>query len=232
MEEIKIRKNKESAEKARKEWMKREYQKMVTEIKENKHTFEDFEILLKKLHQPFEHLSSDGYVTHCNPDQSICVNNMALHALDGVLRQKRQQEELARIAALQKKRKSSKRKRTPNTTRGDDGIGVFMGLQDFDVNAEREKRAEENTQLSKEASQLEKHLLNFDTLKSKYNGSIDVSRCKYDELSTLLTICDLSKGTSNKSKEYKKQILIDKNITCNKIMGHVEEKQKKLTDLW
>ena len=143
MEEIKIRKNKESAEKLRKEWMKREYQKMVTEIQENKHTFEDFEVLFQKLHRPFEHLSSDGYVTHCNPDQSICVNNMALHAIDGVLRQKRQQEELARIAALEKKRKSSKRKRTPNTARGDDGIGVYMGLQDFDVTAEQEKRAED-----------------------------------------------------------------------------------------
>jgi len=120
---------------------------------------------------------------------------MALKAIDGVLCQKRQAEELARINALAKKRKSCKRKRTPNTTRGDDGIGVYMGLQDFDVNAEQEKRADNKERLSKDVSHLEKILQDFEAMRLKYNGSIDVHRCYAGELSTLLNVCGLAKGT-------------------------------------
>ena len=230
-EEIKIRKRKEAAEKARKKWILCEYNKMVTQIKENKHTFQDFTGLFGRYCQPFEHISSDGYVTHCTTDQSICVSTMALKAIDGVLCQKRQAEELARINALAKKRKSCKRKRTPNTTRGDDGIGVYMGLQDFDVTAEQEKRADNKERLSKDVSRLEKILQDFEAMRLKYNGSINVHRCYADELSTLLNVCGLAKGTSGKNKECKKQILLEKNITCERIMTFVGDETKRLTEM-
>ena len=111
------------------------------QIQEKKHTFQDFTGLLDKFSQSFEHQSKDGYVTTCTSNESTCITEMALQAIAGVLCQKRQAEEIAQINALRKKRKSSKRKRTPNTTRGDDGIGIYMELQDHDMAAEQEKRA-------------------------------------------------------------------------------------------
>ena len=146
---------------------------------------------------------------------------MAFQAIDGVLCQKCQAEELTQIAALEKKWKSSKRKHTPNTTRYDDVIGVYMGLQDFAVTAKQEKRAEDKDCLSKEALQLQKLLLDFDILKSKYNGLIEVRKYLSGELSTLLNICGLGKGTLSKTKEHKKQILMSINMRCKKIMTFV-----------
>ena len=117
---------KEQAEIARKQWMLTEYKNMVMQIQENKHTFQDFTGLLDKFSQPFEHQSKDGYFTTCTSNESTCITEMVLQAIGGVLCQKRQAEEITQINALQKKRKSSKRKWTPNTTRGDDGIGIYM----------------------------------------------------------------------------------------------------------
>ena len=96
--------------------MQSKYQKMVIQIKVNSHCFEDFSALYNKLLEPFEYRSSDGYITKCTSNESVCVTSMALQAIDGVLTQKRQAEELSRINALEKRRKSAKRKHTPNTT--------------------------------------------------------------------------------------------------------------------
>ena len=208
---------KEEAEIARKQWMLSEYQKMVAQIQDNKHTFQDFTRLVNKFAQPFEHRSKDGYVTMCTSNENVCITGMALQAIDGVLCQKRQAEEIAQVTALRKKRNSTKRKRTPNTTRGDDGIGIYMGLQDHDMAMEQEKRANEKERLEKESSSLDKILQEFSTLKSKNGGTIDFETCKAAELSTLLSITGLAKGSSNKAKEVKKQILRDNNITNEKL---------------
>ena len=106
-----------------------------------------------------------------------------------------------------------------------------MGLQDFDVPAEQENRAEDKERLSKEVSHLEKILQDFEAMKLKYNGSINVHRCLSEELSTLLNVCGLAKGTSGKTKECKKQILLEKNITCERIMTFVGDETKRLTEM-
>ena len=69
---------------------------------------------------------------------------MALQAIDGVLAQA---EELSRINALEKRRKSAKQKYTPNTTQGDNVIGIVMGIQDYDIMVDEEEKAEENKKL-------------------------------------------------------------------------------------
>ena len=132
-EKIRVKACKKGGERVRKKWMQSEYEKMVIQIKANSHTFEDFSALFNKLSQPFDHRSNDGYLTKCTSNKSVCVTSMALQAIDGVLTQKRQAEELSRINALEKRRKSAKRKCTPNTMRGGDGIRIIMGIQDYDI---------------------------------------------------------------------------------------------------
>ena len=230
-EEIKVKARKEEAERERKKWMQSEYEKMVIQIKANSHCFEDFSALCSKLSEPFEYRSIDGYLTKCTSNESVCVTSMALRAIDGVLTQKRQAEELSRINALEKRRKSAKRKRTPNTTRGDDGIGIIMGLQDYDIMVEEEAKAKDNKKLQKEISQLENRLQDFAALKAKYNASIDIRACLASELTTILNVCGLGKGNSGKTKEAKKQILLEKNITCERILTFVDEETRRLTGL-
>ena len=120
-----------------------EYKNMVMQIQENKHTFQYCTRQLDKLSQPLDNQSEDGYVTTCNSNKIICIAEMALQAIGGVLCQKRQAEEIAQINALRKKRKSFKRKRTLNTTPGYESISIYLGLQDHDIVAEQEKRAKD-----------------------------------------------------------------------------------------
>ena len=230
-EEIKVKARKEEAEKARSKWMQSEYDKMVNQINLNSHTFQDFTNLFEKLSQPFEHRSNDGYLTKCTYNQSTCVTSMALQAIDGVLCQKRQAEELRRINALEKKRKTTKRKRTPNTTRGDDGIGVLMSLQDYDFVAEQEVKAEGTKKLNKEISQLETNLKDFSALKTKYNGSINLDTCLSAELTTILNLCGLGKGNSSKKKEVKKQILQANRISSDTLTSFVDDETKRLSKM-
>ena len=82
---------------------------------------------------------------------------------------------------------------------------------------EREKRAQDNERLEKESSSLDKVLQDFSTLKSKHSGTINIETCLASELSTLLSVAGLAKGTSGKTKEVKKQILRDNNITDERL---------------
>lgn len=166
-EEIKIKARKGEAERARSKWTKSEYEKMANQIKANSHTFQDFAGLFEKLSQPFEHRSNDGYLMKCTYNQSMCVTSIALQAIDGFLYQKCQAEKLRWIHALEKKCKTTRRKCTPNTTRGDDGIGVLMSLQDYDFILEEEVKVEGHRKLNKDISQHETNLKEFITIKAK-----------------------------------------------------------------
>ena len=230
-EEEKNKMRKGEAEIARKQWMVSEYNSMVQKIKQNQHTFDDFADLFEKLGQPFVHTTNDGYVTRCTSNESVCINNMALSTIDGVLCQKRQAEELSRLNALQKKRNSTKRKQTPNTTRGDDGIGIVMGLQDHDIWAHQEERAKQDENQKKELLHLEKTLPEFDALKAKYNGTINIDSCLGYELLTLLSVCGLAKGNSGKSKPEKRKVLRDNNITNERLTVFVDDATKRLNQI-
>ena len=77
-DEIKVKARKKEAERARKKLMQSEYKKIVTQIKANSHTFEDFSAQFNKLSQPFDHCSNDGYLKKCTQNESVCVTSMAL----------------------------------------------------------------------------------------------------------------------------------------------------------
>ena len=66
------------------------------------YTLTNFKSMLQKVPSPFQHRSGNGYITELNQNQSVCVNKMALNTIDGFLQQKKQQEEMVRINALEK----------------------------------------------------------------------------------------------------------------------------------
>ena len=107
-EVLRVRARKEEAKLARDKWIELQFQNMKENVKKDNYTFSDFKNLLQQAASPFKHRSGDGYVTEINDNESVCLNEMALNTIDGVLQKKRQQEELARINALEKWRKSKK----------------------------------------------------------------------------------------------------------------------------
>ena len=69
---------------------------------------------------------------------------MSLQNIDGFLYQKLQAEGLSQLNAIEKRRKSAKRKCTPKTMQGNDGIGIIMGLQDYDIMEDEEEKLEDH----------------------------------------------------------------------------------------
>ena len=95
------------------------------------------------------------------PMKFFCINDIALSTIDGLLRQKFQAEELSQLHTLQKKRNSLKGKWTPNTTGGDDGIRIMIGLQDHDIWGRQEKRAKEDEKQKKNHCTSRRHSTNL-----------------------------------------------------------------------
>ena len=101
-ETIGLEARKEDETLARDNWIELEFEKMKQNIKKDAYTYQDFKTLLKQVNLPFKHCSSDGYITQCNHNETMCINKMALVTIDGVLGQKRQAEEMLCIKALEK----------------------------------------------------------------------------------------------------------------------------------
>ena len=101
-----------------------------------------------------------------------------------------------------------------------------MGLQDHDIWAHQEERAKQDENQKKELLHLEKTLPEFDALKSKYNGTININSCLGYELLTLLSVCGLAKGNSGKLKPDKCKILRDKNITKERLTVFVDDAKR------
>ena len=78
---------------------------------------------------------------------------------------------------------------------------------------------------------LEKTLHEFDALKVKHNGTINLDRCLGFELSSLLSVCGLAKGNSGKSKLDKSKILQDNNITNKRLTVFVDDTTKRLNKI-
>lgn len=106
-----------------------------------------------------------------------------------------------------------------------------MGLQDYDIMLDEEGKAEDNKKLQKEISQLENRLQDFAALKAKYNASTDICACLGSKYTTILNVCGFGKGNPGKTKEAKTQILLEKNITCKRILTFVDEETRRLAQL-
>ena len=106
-----------------------------------------------------------------------------------------------------------------------------MGLQDHDIWAHQEERAKQDENQKKELLHLEKTLPEFDALKVKYNGTINIDSCLGYELLTLLSVCGLAKGNSGKSKPEKRKVLRDNNITNERLTVFVDDATKRLNQI-
>ena len=69
----------------REKWIELEFKNMWENIKKDSYTLTDLKSLLEKIAAPFKHQSSDGYITKCNNNEVMCINEMAINAIDGVL---------------------------------------------------------------------------------------------------------------------------------------------------
>ena len=80
---------------------------------------------ITKVQEPFLYSFPNGSTVLYNNNESVCITDVALSAIDSFLCQKKKNNEFSKAAALVRTQNSKKRKRTPNTTRGDDGIGIL-----------------------------------------------------------------------------------------------------------
>ena len=204
---------------------------MTKKIKKDSYTIDNFKSLLKQVSSPFKHCSSDGYITMINPHEAVCINEMALNTIDGVLQQKRQAEEIARLNALEKARKAKKRKRTPNTMRGDDGIGITMGLQHHDQETNVENLVALVVRLQKDIEKLEKTLQSYAKIEQKHKGRIEFERCTGKELNILMSFVFPKSGMLSKPVEVRKQKFREKGINSDNIKYLANKEHKKLTKL-
>ena len=78
---------------------------------------------------------------------------------------------------------------------------------------------------------LEKKIHEFDALKVKHGGSINLDRCLTSQLLTLLSVCGLTKGNSGKSKPEKRKVLRDNNITNERLTVFVDDATKRLNQI-
>ena len=61
--------------------------------------------------------------------------------------------------------------------------------------------------------------------------SINICSCLGFEYTTILNVRGLGKGNSGETKEVKMQILLEKNITCERILTFVDEETRRLARL-
>ena len=154
---------------------------------------------------------------------------MALVKFYGVLQQQKQAEEMTRIRALEKQQKMKKRERTPNTMRGDAGVGIVMILQDHDKQTELENSAARVEGLKKSTEKLEKALDNFTGIRLKYRGLIDFEKCTGKELSILIVFMFPDSGFLSKVVGIKKGQFRENAITPENINYLSEQGYRKLT---
>ncbi len=131
-----IRKRKNLAETLQEEWIHHEY----TMTQQPTYTKRIIPWLCYKSSAAFLALLPQRIDFFCKNNESVCIIDVALRAIDSVLCQKKENNEFSKAAALARTRNSKKRKRTPNTTRGDDGIGILMYLREH-----KKEEAEEDS---------------------------------------------------------------------------------------
>ena len=230
-EVLKVKARKEQAILARENWIEMEFKNMQENIKKDPYTLTDFKSLLHKIAAPFKHRSSDGYITECNNYEAVCINEMAMNAIDGTLQKRKQEEEISRIRALEKQRKMKKRKRTPNTMRADDGVGIVMRLQEHDKQTDLENSAARVEGLKKSLEKLEKTLQLYAKIEHRHKGIIDFEKCTGKELNTLMSFVFPNSGLLSKAVAIRKAKFREKGITSDNIKYLAQGEAKKLTKL-
>ena len=222
------------AKQARENWIKNEFAR----IKKESYTQEDFLTFIKKVEEPFKYKTLDGYEAFSTGSENICVNSIALQAIDGVLCQKAAAEELSRVEALERKRKVKKRKRTPNTTRSDDGLGVCMQLQLHDFQQEDEEKQKQIQAKQKHLKQRKSLLTDVESLVSRRGEDWNYDKMSDTDLKTLLKLCCENSGMLSKPVRVKRLKLMDANVSLStailrkhELITNINQLEKELNAL-
>ena len=75
---------------------------------------------------------------------------------------------MSRVEALERLRRSKKRKRTPNTTKGDDGVAVTLQLQLYDKEQQVEDNDDERKRVMRQLKASNTLLTGAAAIKEKY----------------------------------------------------------------
>ena len=246
-EEEKMLTRKKEAAQARKKMLDDEMDRIEKCVADGEFSRELLIHLLQKATTPFEHRQGD-YVTVANGgNDATCASVIAMSALDGVLSAKRKADEMSCLEAKRRANTGKKIKRTPNTTRGDDGISTVFRLEQFDERQAKtdsvkvmKKKQQQVESITKELTEWSKLVQKKTTLAATKNlGVADPSLWMIcapkmhtqKERQLFLRLCVPSSGALGKKEEEQLAILRDNDVTYLKLLAAVESAQKRLTAL-
>ena len=115
--------------------------------------------------------------------------------------------------------------------RGDDGVGIVMGLQHHDEEAIRENAVARVAELKKSVEKLEKTLQSYAEIEHKQKGIIDFEKCPGKDLNTLMSFVFPNSGLLSKAVAIRKGKFREEGITSDNIKYLAQEEAKKLTKL-
>ena len=204
--------------------------------------------LIQKATAPFKHEHQDGYVTITKGnDDATCASVLAMCALDGIISAKRKADELSRIEANRKQNSNKKIKRTPNTTRGDDGVSTAFRLEQFDSEKEKTDSKKMVKNLKQQIEAAEKELTAWGKLVEKKTAKAATMKVHVTdqqlwqitapkmhtqkERQLFLRLCVPSSGALGKKEEDQLSVLQANDVTYLKLLAAVESAQKRLTQL-
>ena len=193
---------------------------------------------------PYTH-EQGGFKTVAHGKESACVNLLTISAVNLVLSDKRRADELSRKAAKERMRNSRKRKRTPNTTRGEDGIVIRKKLRKFDNEQAAEDKADKKKSLEKEIKDATKTLTEWTKLEAKrrqmavqrhIQWSDDslwrltvVGSFTAEERKCILKLCVPNSGVLSKGEKEHVSIFVSKGVTLVSILAAIDVMRKQLT---
>ena len=242
MELTRIRK--EEANEARKHMLEEEMDKILVYAEEGFLDKKCLKKLVEKATSPFTHVTDD-YKTVVDAKEATCASILSLSAVNTVLGDKRKADELSRIEAAKRQEKSKKR-RTPNTTRGESGVAVIMKLHDHDRRQEETDNKKKREDITKEIEAGNAALTDWEKLLSKRQREADSKMLNIAapelwqlfvegggftkaERQCILKISVPNSGVLSKNEKEHVNTFRVNNVTYSKITSDVIELRNKLT---
>ena len=245
-EEEMVHRRKEEAACARKQMLHEEMEKIVEYSQHGFLNKKCLEELIRKATEPFTH-KRDGYETVVNSNTSSCVSVLSLEAVNTVLSDKRKADQMSRIEALHRKQSSKKPKRTPNTTRSDDGVIIRENLWHHDSNAAEENQQKQMKKLEKQVEGAQGVLTEWETVLEKRRRTAEAKELPINDASlwtflvpksftaaerkVILRLCAPESKVISKGEREHLDVFKKENVTYLKVLAAVEGKKIELTEL-
>ena len=235
----------EAADYRRNEIM-REKQKICDLVNTGKFDIQYLDCFEDLVSKPMKYTSDDGYVTYVTNNFSACTSLMALQAIDNTIGEKRKNEELSNLNNKRKKTNpdgTTRMSKTPNTTRGDDGINIKMKLSYDATITNKENRIKEISSIEKEIKSKEATVTGWLTIEQQISviATSDVAgnatevfkltagTWKADERKILLKLCVQNSGVVSKSEQVQLQFMIKHEVTYLKALACKESMASSIT---